>query len=496
MKNIKRIILALSLAVVALSSCDKWLEATSNMELPADKLFETRGGFRDVLSGIYISMGDDYAYGKCYPWYANDFASYPYNPTTSNVINRWQTHIYTGETTKDEIAAMWQKGYNIIANVNMALRELDKRRDVITSDVEYNLFKGELLAIRAYLHFDLMRMFGLGNWDGDNASKLAVPYVTVYNREPVAQKSYAETETMLLADINEALACLENTDPIAGNTPENFETSINEDGFWSNRTTHLNYYAVKALAARVYQWKNDKAKAAEYAQDVIDGAFKNEAVSWVDVETLVLNTYNDSRDWSFVSEHVFSLIVPELYNKVNSYLLSPTSNTAFLLRSTLVEDILFPIIDENGSVSGAEDIRGTAVHLRYTALGYACYKLYGSSVFVSAYRNRMPMVKISEMYYILAENHIANEENASAITAINEVRSHRGIQDMLPDTADAALELMKEYYREFIGEGQLFYWLKHNNVSSSLDANHSVKASDLIYPYPDEEINYGRVQEL
>lgn len=494
MKNIYGLIAALSVALVSFSSCDEWLEATSDMELPADKLFETRGGFRDALSGIYIAMGDDYAYGKHYTWYSNDLTSYPFVPFSTVVLDRWQKHIYTHETLKSELSAMWQQGYFIISSANIALRELENRRNVVPSDVEYALFKGELLAIRAYVHFDLMRMFGLGNWDGDNASKLTIPYVTVYDKEPVPQKTYAETEKLLLADIEAALECLQAVDPVAGNMPENFD-SINEDGFWNNRNLHLNYYAVRALAARVYQWKNDTQKAAEHAQAVIDGAFANEAVSWVDVEALVLNTHNDTRDWTFVTEHLFSLTVPELYSKVNPYL-NTSLNTAFLLRNTLVENILFPIVDATGSVAGAEDIRGTAVHLRYSALGYLCYKLYGSSVFAAAYRNRMPMIKISEMYYIVAENLIAQGDAAGAIGLLDEVRSHRGITDRLPEGSDAEQELMKEYYREFVSEGRLFYWLKHKGVTSSIDENFTVNASDLIYPYPDEEINYGRVQEL
>ena len=76
------------------------------------------------------------------------------------------------------------------------------------------------------------------------------------------------------------------------------------------------------------------------------------------------------------------------------------------------------------------------------------------------------------------------------------MRKNRGIKDELPADTDPMAELMKEYYREFISEGQLFYWLKHKGVNSSLSNEFSVKASDLVYPYPEDEINYGRKQEL
>ena len=481
--------------MVTASSCDEWLSATSSMEIPSDKLFSTRGGFQDALSGIYIAMGEDDAYGKYYTWFANDLAAYPYVAISELAPAAWQTHNYTHKTVKSEIASMWLKGYNIIAGINKILSELEVRCDVITSDVEYRLMKGELLALRAYIHFDLMRMFGIPDWTGENAFKLTIPYVTVYSKEPVQQKSYAATAELLMWDIESALELLEDVDPVKGVVSDDFATTINDNGFWNNRTTHLNYYAVKALAARVYQWNNDTETAARYAGEVIDEVFANDVVSWVDAEEILLSVSNDSKDWSFSCEHIFSLQISELYSKVYQIVLGNAPLYALYVYENLVSGILFPIL-QNGLTSGAEDIRGTALHLKYSGGGYLCYKLYGSSSYKAAYRNRMPMIKISEMYYMVAENHIARGENAEAIAALDQVRKNRGIKDELPADTDPMDELMKEYYREFISEGQLFYWLKHKGVNSSLSNEFSVKASDLVYPYPEDEINYGRKQEL
>lgn len=45
-----------------------------------------------------------------------------------------------------------------------------------------------------------------------------------------------------------------------------YYTSIDADGFFKDRTLRLNYYAVKALEARVYLWEGSK--------ESIDKAFK------------------------------------------------------------------------------------------------------------------------------------------------------------------------------------------------------------------------------
>ena len=494
MKILRTIILTLSV-VSCLTSCDEWLSASSNMEIPSDKLFATKGGFYDALSGVYISMGEDYAYGKYYTWYANDLVVYPFVTISDNALKSWQEHIYTHKTVKSEIASMWLKGYNIIANINHILDQLESHRNVITSDIEYRLIKGELLGLRAYIHFDLLRMFGLADWTGANASKLTIPYLTVYEKEPVQQKSYEETGALLMNDISDALELLKDVDPVTGVEHADFATTINNTGFWNKRTTHLNYYAVKALEARVHQWNNDTENAARCAQEVLNEVFEKAVVGWVNPEALLQTSSNDSKDWTFSCEHLFTLQVSELYNKVFQILLGNGLTTdSFYLYENFVSTVLFPIM-KDGLVSGAEDVRGSAFHLKYSGAGYLCYKLYGSTTQNYAFRNRMPMVKISELYYMIAENHIAAGDGEAALAVMNTVRAYRGIKDDLPTTTDPEEELMKEYYREFISEGQLLYWIKHKGASS-LSSEFAFEPSQLIYPYPDDEINYGRIQEL
>ena len=97
------------------------------------------------------------------------------------------------------------------------------------------------------------------------ASKLTVPYIKEYTAQVTPQLSYAETEKLLFEDLNEALKCLKDNDPIVSEPSESFESTINSDGYWTNRSKHMNYYAAAALAARVYQWKNEYETAATYA---------------------------------------------------------------------------------------------------------------------------------------------------------------------------------------------------------------------------------------
>ncbi len=494
-------ILSIAIILLSLCSCDKWLEATSSTQFKADQIFQTKDGFLDALSGVYINMGDINSYGGAATWKYNDLVIYPYItiPGSSSVA-LFQQRLYDNVNVKPEIESIWKAFYNAIANVNMILANLDAHKDVFTNECEFNWVKGECLALRAWLHFDLMRMFGLPGWSGDNASKLTIPYAMAYSSTAVSQLSYSETAELLLSDINAAIELLKD-DPVTGVFPANFDTAINADGYWSNRCYHLNLYAVKGLLARAYLWDNQYDNAARTAQEVIDASFKAGAVSWINCDDEIAKYTNDTKDWTFCSEHLFTLQVTGIYDKAASFLMPSSSGTANSFRYDSMALATF-FLSTAEDLSGQEDMRGPAYLLSYIDGGYASYKLYGTSS--SYYRNRMPMMKISEMYYIIAEKAARENDSAAALSQLNTVRSHRGITHDLSEDSDVMQELAKEYFREFINEGQTFYWCKHDLLReySSLCVGltnyvfSKGNVAPLMYPYPDEEIYYGRKQEM
>ena len=48
----------------ALSSCDKRLETTPSRQLSKAKLFSSRNGFHEALTGVYLDLGSASCYGK------------------------------------------------------------------------------------------------------------------------------------------------------------------------------------------------------------------------------------------------------------------------------------------------------------------------------------------------------------------------------------------------------------------------------------------------
>jgi hypothetical protein len=498
-KTIKKLAF-LAIALASLQSCNKWLEATSSTQVSDITLFSSRSGFQDALCGVYISMGSEYEYGEMWTWYVNDLAYGPYAQQSSPLLTAIQNHDWNSNYVTPLTEGMWRAGYFSIANANKVLYELDEKPDIVSDRIERNLMKGELLALRAYIHFDLMRMFGLAQLKEADYEKYTVPYVTTYDKEPTPQKTYRETLTLLEKDLDEAILLLEE-DPVRGNASAEFMANANADGFWDARDKRMNYFAAKALKARVLLFRSELDAAAAQAREVIDETAAAGVVKWVDAEAMTKATSNDVVDWTFSSEQLFALEVSGLQSLTDAMLFNTltTGASSIIVDKNISDLTLF----NTATISASEDIRGPALMFKFYGNQYRPYKYYNNSSYAPEYRNRVPMVKISEMYLIIAEAAAEKGDEAKVKEILGEIRSHRGIQDVeasffgFPMTLDT---VFLEYVKEFIGESIGYYATRRIMPKIHMQFNmHQDWYPRLLltpYPYPTDELSYGRHQDL
>ena len=496
----------LLIALAALQSCNKWLEATSTTQVSDVTLFSSRSGFQDALCGVYISMGDSNEYGQSWTWYVNELAYGPYAQQYSPVFTAIQNHDWEDNRVVSLIDMMWRAGYYSIANANKVLYELETKPEVVSDNTERNLMTGELLALRAYIHFDLMRMFGLVQLKEDDYGKFTVPYVTTYDKEPTPQKTYQETLELLEKDLDAAIELLAD-DPVRGNASESFMANANSDGFWDARDKRMNYFAAKALKARVLLFRYELDAAAAMAREVIDEATAAGVWRWVDADAMAKATSNDIVDWTFSTEQLFALDVTGLQSMTDAYIFNGiiAGSSSILIDKSVADLSLFNPVD----ISASEDIRGPALMLKFVGNQYRPYKYYNTSSYNEAYRNRIPMIRISEMYMIIAEVAAEKGDRETLFQALSEIRSHRGIQDPSPENVDPNFVspnywlsgVLMEYVREFNGESIAYYASRrlpgkiHAWINS--DNDWIVRIHDLTpYPYPVDEVSYGRHQDL
>lgn len=127
------------------------------------------------------------------------------------------------------------------------------------------LYLGEALALRAMIHFDLVRYFGAPFWASEDLKAKAIPYVSRYAFSVTDYSSLDEVYDLITAELTRAESLLAEDSSLVPAVRTN-----SAYGFTDARITHMNLYAVQALLARVYWTRGDLGNAAIYAQKVID----------------------------------------------------------------------------------------------------------------------------------------------------------------------------------------------------------------------------------
>jgi hypothetical protein len=509
--SIKYLLLSAALATV---SCEKWLDVTPPSEIRAEDHYSSAEGFQQTLVGCYLAMGATELYGENLTWHMVEMLGRQYDARKNSTADDYalDRYNYTADKSVKVIEPVWEKAYSVIANANEALDYIDRKKDELDS-VNYRIIKGELLAVRAYVHFDLMRLFGCSNLAGrtDLESRYTIPYATVVSKDPAPQLTYAETINRMIADLTEAARLLE-IDPIRNRYPDNIYAEANVDKFYDFRHMHLNYFAVKALLARICLWEGsaeNKRTALQAALEVI----KDPAAVFL-ASGLQLRTFTDAAkapttEMCFPSEHIFALDVTDLSKKIATNLNREYSaedrQYRTLCISNSIADNLFEIKGD-----GVSDCRYKQLYhnVDYWPEGTKTpSKLYQqtSTGAEYSYKNLMPLIRLPEMYYIAAECYITGPDKdlGEARRLLQAVRTARAVYNELDENLDAEglmAALEKEYRKEFICEGVVFYFYKrlgYEKLPRQSDVmSGTAVVGDAVYmlPYPDFEKQSGRVQ--
>ncbi|WP_423735416.1 RagB/SusD family nutrient uptake outer membrane protein [Chitinophaga caseinilytica] len=446
-------------------SCQKWLDVRPDNETEAGTLFSSERGFQEALSGVYTLVSEPELYGRELSFGMADVLAQQYGQL-HEVSPYFYTQYYEFRIDKSLALtdAVWKKQCNAIANVNDLLAFIDKKEKIFASTATYSIIKGEALALRAFLHFDLLRYYAPvkaadgGKW---------LPYIDEFTKNTTASLSYDAFTGKLLADLLAAEKLLK-ADPIFTGTPL-------PDIYYRNRQYHLNYYAVKGLLARVYLYIGDDRKAAAYAcaKEVIAAQQTKGLFPFVS-QLDATNADRNKRDRTFSTEHLFTLNIRSMQTAITGYLSQAQSGLALLPRE-MVGDIF------EGYPDYRKEFFETDGSLQNVPSKF--WQVDPSNRF----KYKMPVIRISEMYYIAAETAPGNQE---ACGYLNTVRQARNVTDNLSglDNDTRMQEIRKEYKKEFFGEGQLFAYYKRTQAP---DAGPWTIPFKFVLPMPEDEINFG-----
>ena len=482
MKRLYILILPLALTFWA---CNDWLDVKPESSVSDEELFSTEEGFFEAINGIYIRSANNYLYGGLFSVEIQDALAQNYSYNVNDYTNYAKTSNFdfTNESFKWRNSLIWSNAYSAIVNTNLILENIDEKKDVFHEGM-YELVKGEALALRAFIHFDLLRYFAKPYSTG--ASSLSIPYITTYSNKVTQLSTINDVVKYAIADLTEAKKLMKEPDPITGidyivgyNTDDSEESSEmdNKNLFLQNRRHRINYYAVCGILARVNLYVENYSEAYSNAKEVID----SKKFPWVDVDIFL--DADENRDRIMYPELIFAWYAEgQETNLKNRY-----SNT---VSGYFIHGDYLGLIYETAT-SGADDIRYKGWFVQ-TTNDYQITKYLRNSTDVgNKHYLVIPAIRLSEMYYIAAEAAFKNN-TGEEWSLLNEVRSHRAIRSQLDNTNDFISELLKEYRKETYAEGQAFYAYKRVGKNIVAESGVPYLPENIApIPLPDDEIEFG-----
>jgi hypothetical protein len=460
--------LIIALLSFALQSCESWFDISPKSDLKAEDLFSNEQGFRDALIGSYALMTKTGLYGAQLSFTYLDVLA-QYYATASGTLNTFRyayTYDHTNATEESRINSIWSDLYNVVANLNGLLDRIDDNKSLFSTG-NYELIKGEALALRAYIHLDLLRLFAPAPSSSDGLNGTAIPYVDTFTNQLFTRLTTGDVLDRIVADLTEARTLLAEVDPYG---PKHSSYDLdNLTGLFAGRSYRMNYYAATALLARALLYEGTSSamdSAYVYATEVINsGLFP--LISSDDISGVEAN--------GFTQENIFAIEHQGLKDDViDKYFYVPTSSSQILVINSTTLSKIFP----------------TTISSDYRRQWWI--EVSGSYYVISKYNysERIPLLKVPEMYLIAAET---APDIKTAASWFNTLQYHRGLPDEELTASNLQEKIRKEYAKEFVGEGQLFYTYKRMNVGKTPILEASINSPQAVYvlPIPKENTDFA-----
>ncbi len=439
-----------AVVLVTAVSCNKYLDVKPETSVGLDEAYQTPEGFKQHLNGVYLQLAAKNYYGGTITMVAAELLGQRYQQAdNSGALYTYRDvsgYNYTATTPKGMFGTIWAGLYTQIANLNTILQHIDAKKNIF-DDNTFRAVKGEALALRTFCYFDLLRFFGPVYKSDSGAA--AIPYYTRTSANPNAYLPARQIMDSLLRDGVQAFQLLDSS------TTQNFG--------------RMNRYAAQGLLARMYLYRGDKQNAFDRAMEVVK--WQNQAYAF--------NKYTDvAQDPVLMGDVLFSLQNTKLVDAFNSWF------TPAILNSI---NLLFPNPNVlNSTYEGKTDDPRLATSV-WNVPANSSYTVKCFYKFQNA--QRMPVLRASECFLIAAET---ATDPADGWKYLNVVRAARNTS--INNVGLLSDAIAKEYRKEFMGEGQLFFYYKRNFIASIPSGNVdgqmvTMTAKSYQVPIPDAESN-------
>jgi starch-binding outer membrane protein, SusD/RagB family len=420
MRNLTRITSAAVLTVVLLAGCDGLLGTEPTIAISSERVITSASGMDAVLVSAYDRLRSDDMYRYWIPAgpevLADNSQLHPINSGRfrSQAENAHGSHFTTG---------LWSTAYQLINDANIVIHG---SRDTETTTAHRNRLRGEALVLRAIAYHDLLRVYAyepnhpqISQWN-EGVILRTQPTLGFSQADLRARSSVEEGYQQVEKDLLEAIPLLSGND----------RGSV--------------YYADVATAhaalARVYLYWERWADALDHAAQAMSAA-RGTIVDYSNSGNVFDQLPNP--------ESIFELRFDETHGSSGS--LNAVTHPPPGWFDALPSDELLALYDESDQRNQlfAVHTDGHPYILKYTGT-------------VGQNTDNIPVFRIPEMILIQAEAHYELGNEAAAVTALESLRSHRGLAAFESAPAGTSLleEIMDERRRELAFEGHRWFDLK------------------------------------
>jgi starch-binding outer membrane protein, SusD/RagB family len=503
--TMKKLLFAL-IVFLSFGSCND-LDLVPLDKLPASSYYKTAAEFDGAMFAAYSTIQDFWGtstetlgefgeYWKITVTITDDAKAEP--GSDNNSRNADNLNINAADIP---FAAIYTQIYEGIYRCNIVIEQLEQENEL--TDTEKSLFEGEAKFLRAFYHFEALKLWGTPPMvlaTAKNLSELAVPNAT---KEALF--------TQILADFNDAFA----------NLPAAWD---------SGNTGRATKWAAKAYIGKVNVWKNDMDAAIVAFEEVIASntyrlldtdnpekdiqdvfALDNENNAESIFEIQFGGPFSDDNIWVFDDTHSESFKASQGTGRswfwdAGNFAATNGAPGGKLGYWTPTQDLVdaFEPGDErlNSFIYRSGDTyyvwNGGLVELPYdpawSSTGYVVKKYGGKRNVVSgAFSgnnqgnfNNERIYRFAEMKLLYAEALLAKGRAAEATTQINDIRNRAGLPD-LAGTATLA-DMIQEKRIELCFEPHRWFDITRWDIGASIfggDWQDKFK----VFPIPQSEID-------
>jgi hypothetical protein len=418
----------LVLTMATMSSCKKYLDI-----VPVGKVIPTTvEDFKQEMDGAYLLTDRDKALAsyRADEIRLNEARSGDVNLVGSNFL--WDENDIAKSYTYN-----WGNKYQQIFYANHIIEAAPAATG--GSSAQKDQLIGEAHLMRAFIHFNLVNLYGNAYNEATAATDKAVPVITEVDMEKVSRRNTVkEVYTQVLADLEQGLAL------------------VNVDTYETTQSYKFSKTAGLALAARVYLYTHQWDKALTAARAVLEK--KNTLIDFNSSNTL-----------------------PTLYNSVETIQAFEQNYNAILVQTAFVSDKLFSMYNTTGDlrlkIFYGKDSKGN--------------NTVAKTNFGNNYRQSF---RVAEMYLIAAEAAAQLNEPDVARTFIGQLTQRRltpvfYATEQIRLAALSGKNLLQEIYderaRELSFEGHRWFDLRRTTqpeiVHTLKGKTYTLKAGDPRY---------------